>query len=119
MTKSGYEMRLRPLLLAFLSVFTVSHAYALERPFPVSAKRGTMTPAAHPQILIEGKSRSLAPGARIWNEENLIQMPASLRGGNFTVNYTEDADGAIDRVWILSAEEARQPITKQTNSGPR
>lgn len=75
-----------------------------------------MSSAPHPEIVIEGKLRRLAPGARIWNSENLIEMPAALNVSGATVNYTEDADGAIDRVWILTPDEARQPIRQQTNS---
>ncbi len=78
-----------------------------------------MSPAPYPQIVIEGRTRQLSPGARIWNEDNLIQMPASLRGSDLVVNYTEDAQGDIDRVWILTADEARQPIGSQTNSPAR
>jgi hypothetical protein len=90
-------------------------ALAFERPFPQNAKRGTMTPANYPEIVIDGQSRQLAPGARIWNTDNLIEMPAALRGSGFTVNYTEDTQGAIDRVWILSPEEASEPLAKQIN----
>lgn len=75
-----------------------------------------MSSAPHPEIVIEGKLRRLAPGARIWNSENLIEMPASLNVKGATVNYTEDADGAIDRVWLLTTDEARQSIKQQTNS---
>ncbi|WP_151636798.1 hypothetical protein [Noviherbaspirillum aerium] len=112
-------MWLRPLLLLLLSLLSVAMlpaAHAFERPFPAQAKRGKMTPGAFPEIVIEGRTRQLAPGARIWNEDNLVQMPASLRGSGLAVNYTEDANGHIDRVWILTAAEASEPITKQTNS---
>lgn len=106
----------RPLLLLLISIAMLSTAHAFERPFPAHAKRGKMSPAAFPDIVIEGRTRQLAPGARIWNEDNLVQMPASLRGSGLVVNYTEDANGHIDRVWMLSAAEASEPITKQTNS---
>jgi hypothetical protein len=106
----------RPFLIIFLSAIITLPAFALERPFPASTKRGTMTPAAHPAIVIEGKTRQLSAGARIWNEDNLIQMPASLRGSNLVVNYTENEQGEINRVWILTPDEARQPLAKQTTS---
>lgn len=67
-----------------------------------------MSPAHHPQIVIDGKTRSLSVAARIWNTDNLIEMPAALRGSDFKVNYTEDSQGDIDRVWILNADEASQ-----------
>lgn len=92
------------LLLAALAF----SAGAFERPFPASAKRGTMSPAPHPQIVIDGKTRNLSAAARIWNSDNLIEMPASLRGSDFKVNYTEDNQRDIDRVWILNADEASQ-----------
>lgn len=90
-------------------------AAALDRPFPAPTKRGKMTPAAHPAIVIDGKTRQLSPGARIWNENNLIEMPAALRGSDLMVNYTENDQGDIDRVWILTPEEAREPVARQVN----
>lgn len=109
----------RSVFLCFFSVVLAIPAFAFERPFPSHAKRGKMTPAVWPEIVIEGKTRRLAPGARIWNKHNLIEMPSSLRGRDMTVNYTEDHQGDIDRVWILSEEEAQESIQKQTNSQPR
>lgn len=85
-------------------------ALADGRPFPPNAKRGKMTPAWHPSIVIDGKTRTLSPAARIFNQENTIEMPASLRGENFVVNYQEDSDGQILNVWILTREEASQRL---------
>lgn len=109
----------RPLLIILLSAVTALQAWAFERPFPPTVKRGTMSPAAHPEIVIDGKVRRLSPGARIWNQRNLIEMPAALRGSELPVNYTEDIQGKIDRVWILTADEASRPVKKQVNSPPR
>ena len=83
-------------------------ALADGRPFPPTAKRGKMTPAAHPAIVIDGKTRMLSPAARIFNQENTIDMPASLRGRDIVVNYQEDGDGMILNVWMLTPEEASQ-----------
>lgn len=77
------------------------------RAFPPTARRGRMTPGYAPDIAIDGKPRQLSPAARIFNEENLTVVPGSLRGKDIIVNYTEDIGGNIDRVWILSREEAR------------
>lgn len=104
------------LMCAVISAVISFPALALERPYPKNAQRGIMSPAPFPEIILDGKQRRLAPGARIWNEDNLIQAPASLRGNNFPVNYTVNAEGEIDRVWILSEEEAGQPLAKQVNS---
>ena len=81
-------------------------ALAFERPFPPNALRGKMTPGYFPEVGIDGKPRLLSPAARIFNQDNMIEMPAALRGGDIVVNYTVDGQGNIDRVWILTAEEA-------------
>ncbi len=109
----------RPFLIIFLSVLAVLPAHAFERPFPQNVQRGTMSPASHPEIVLNGQLRHLAAGARIWNQDNLIEMPASLRGKDLPVNYTENAEGEIDRVWILNADEASQPLANQVNSQSR
>ncbi|HZW20250.1 hypothetical protein [Noviherbaspirillum sp.] len=91
-------------------------AYGADRPFPAPTKRGTMTPAPFPEIVIDGKLRRLSPGARIWNQDNLIEMATAIRGSNLAVNYTENFQGDIDRVWLLTPEEARVPVAKQINT---
>lgn len=86
---------------------------AFERPFPPQAKRGTMKPDLFPSIVIDGKPRLMAASARIWNADNLIQMPASLPIRNVVVNYTENDSFEIERVWILSEQEAAQSPEQQ------
>ncbi len=87
-------------------------AQAFDRPFPPTVKRGVMTPANYPAIIINEKMRKLTPGARIWSQNNTIEMPASLRGSKLPVNYTEINSGEIDRVWILTADEAKRTLPK-------
>jgi hypothetical protein len=108
-------MRRRLLCTATLAVLAPLPAFAqiTARTFPPNAKRGRMTPGYFPEIVIDGKVRRLAPAARIVNADNMAEMPAALRGTNIVVNYTENAEGDIDRVWILTAEEARQPAPRR------
>ncbi|MGB6055601.1 MAG: hypothetical protein WBG17_10210, partial [Burkholderiaceae bacterium] len=75
--------------------------------------RGAMTPAPWPAIVIDGRTAALAAGARIWNQDNLIEMPAALRGSGIPVNYTVNEQGEVDRVWILTADEIRVPAPNQ------
>lgn len=103
-------MWLKRLLIGLLAAAVALPALAFERPFPPNAKRGKMTPAYYPEILIDGKSRQLAPSSRIFNRDNLIEMPASLRGKDIVVNYAEDGLGNIDRIWILTRDEADQKL---------
>jgi hypothetical protein len=100
-------LRMITLLMALLAA---SPALAFERPFPPDALRGKMTPGYFPDVSIDGKARQLSPSARIFNQDNMIDMPASLRGRDIVVNYTVDAMGNIDRVWILTGDEAAQKI---------
>ena|SRR5471030_616514 len=81
-----------------------------DRPFPPNAQRGAMTLGVFPAITLNGVARQLAAGARIFNRHNTIDMPASITGSNIVVNYTEDGMGNIDRVWMLTREEAAQDL---------
>jgi hypothetical protein len=107
-------MSIQRLLMTCLLAIAMLPAHAFERPFPKNAKRGTMEVGAYPAVAINDKTRRLSAGARIWNTKNMIQQPASLVGQEMVVNYTEDKQGNIDRVWILTAEEAKQPPPKPT-----
>lgn len=106
----------RFLIWLLLAIVTLP-AHAFERPFPPIAKRGTLSTVDYPTIAIDDKVRQLSIGAWIKNENNTIDMPASLAGRKFTVNYTENSQGEIDRVWILSPEEALKPAPNQANQG--
>ena len=105
-------MRTRILLISVALAVTSLSAHAFERPFPPGVKRGVMTPAVAPAIIINDKTRTLTAGARIWNQNNTIDMPAALRGNKLPVNYTEVASGQIDRVWILTEDEAKKALPK-------
>lgn len=92
-------------VLCIASCITIT-ANAFERAFPDNAKRAVMSSlSTYPTILLDKKKRTLAVGSRIWNQNNMIEMPAYIQGTRFTVNYTEDMHGNIDRVWLLSPEE--------------
>ena len=101
-------MTRRSFCIAALAALVLAPAYGEPRPFPPNAKWGRLTPGYFPEVVIDGKVRRLSPAARIVNADNMSEVPAALRGKNIIVNYTENADGDIDRVWILTAEEARQ-----------
>lgn len=102
-------MSIRHVLTALTLLAVTCTAAAFERPFPATAKRGVMSPSDYPAIIMDGTTRNLPPGARIWNIMNLTETPGSLAGGKYVVNYTEDLQGDIDRIWILTVEEANQP----------
>ncbi len=113
-TETEFAMWTLRLLIVSCLLLGALPAQAFERTFPPIAKRGTMTPAAYPAIIINNQTMTLAPGARIWNQNNLIEMPATLRGENLVVNYTQDQQGAIDHVWLLTSTEANAPAPGQS-----
>ena len=108
---------LRFLCLLMLASAAVS-AWSFERPFAPTAKRGQLSMEEYPSISIDGKERRLSAGAWIRNERNTIDMPVSLRGRRYVVNYTENAQGELDRVWILSPEEAQRPAPADRRAEP-
>ncbi len=79
------------------------------RTFPVSALRGELTVGQPPEVVLDGTAERLPPGARIYGTNNLIVLSASITGQSFIVNYTRDHQGALNNIWILTPQEARQP----------
>ena len=80
------------------------------RKFPANALRGEIVVVQPPDIAVNGDAARLAPGARIYGMNNLLQMSASLVGPSMAVNYTLDNLGQVALVWILTDEErARKP----------
>lgn len=95
-------------ILCIASCITFT-AHAFERTFPDNAKRAVMSSlSTYPTIVLDKQQRTLAVGARIWNPNNMIEMPAYIQGTRLTVNYTEDMHGDIDRIWILSPAEIKK-----------
>ncbi|GAA4013352.1 hypothetical protein [Actimicrobium antarcticum] len=105
------------LVLASIAFLTLP-AHAFDRPFPANAKRGIFAITDYPQVSLDGKARSLAQGARIWSTDNLTVIPNALGSNAHTVNYTTDLNGTIDRVWLLSEQEAaiRRPANTTSSN---
>jgi hypothetical protein len=79
----------------------------VQRTFPQNAMRGALVVSAPPDVTLNGQAARLAPGVRIRNQANMLEMTGSLIGQRLLVNYTlEDTSGLIANVWILRPEEA-------------
>jgi hypothetical protein len=82
----------------------------VQRNFPSNALRGELIVTQPPDVLLNGRTARLAPGARIRGEENMLQLSGSLVGQKLVVNYTIEGTGLVKDVWILhAAERARKP----------
>ncbi|MGL6112558.1 MAG: hypothetical protein ACRC2B_20885 [Rubrivivax sp.] len=91
--------------------FVIAFALALpaaaqaQRTFNANALRGELVFGTPPEITLNGKPSRLAPGARIRDENNLVQLSATLAGRKLVVNYTTELEGSLLDVWILSRSE--------------
>lgn len=87
-------------------------AQAQFRTIPADAKRGEIRHVGQMDVEIDGKKMRLSPGAQIRDPGNLIVLPAALPAGA-KVKYLLDPQEMVQRVWILSPQEAAQPDPKQ------
>ena len=107
-------MRFQQLIVAAALLTIALAAAAFERPFPANVKSGKIQIVDYTQVLIDGKTRTLASGARIWSTDNLTVVPNALGDTSHRIAYTENPDGTIDRIWLLTDEE----IEKMPSSKP-
>jgi hypothetical protein len=99
----------RCVLAVLLALAATLPAHA-QRVFERTALRGELVITAPPEARLNGKPVRLAPGARIRNPQNMLQLSGSLLERKLLVNYTLDGMGQVHDVWILSqAEASRQP----------
>lgn len=103
-----FDMWTRRYLICLMLALTTLTALATPRTFPANVKRGVLSSSTYPQIVIDGLIQRLSPGAKIMGTQNTIVMPSTLINNVYTVNYTVDNQGFIDKVWILTNEELAQ-----------
>ena len=95
------------LLAPTLALACATQACA-ERNFPEQARRGELKAYQYPSMKIGDKIYRLAPGSRIFNQQNLIIMPAALQTQSAPVMYILDMGGDLSRIWLLTRDEAAQ-----------
>ena len=100
-------------LFTCLSSFFSVNAMQLERTFPPEVKRGKMSTTDLAELVIDGKLRAVSPALRIISEDNLTLTLASVDVRNIIINYVENEFGEIQKIWVLTAEEARLPLPKK------
>ncbi|MFT3953415.1 MAG: hypothetical protein QM722_03120 [Piscinibacter sp.] len=99
-------------LLALLAALWLAGPAAaqVQRHFPATALRGSIELRQAPEAILNGKEARLSAGARIFGQDNLLKMPASLIGQKMAVHYTVDGQGFVREVWILTETElAKRP----------
>jgi hypothetical protein len=93
---------------ALVAALFVALPAQAQRVFENNALRGELVVKAPPEALLNGKPARLAPGVRIRNQQNLIQLSGTLIDQRMVVNYTLDGMGLVRDVWVLTEEEARR-----------
>ena len=93
------------LALAATSSLNLAQAQQGRRMFNDRVERGTLEITSPPMIRLNGKDARLAPGSRLFNEDNRIVMANAYRGSKFTVHYLLDNMGQVGDVWILTKQE--------------
>jgi hypothetical protein len=114
-------MTMKNLLFALLaSVLALACATlaGAERNFPEQARRGDMNAFDYPSMKIGDKVYRLSPGSRIFNQSNLIIMPASLEIQDAPVMYMLDTRGNLSSIWLLTGEEAARIAPPQPPRPP-
>ena len=97
-------------VFALLLTFAAALPAHAQRMFQGNALRGELVVTQPPEARLNGKPIRLAPGARIRNTQNMIQLSGSLVGQTLAVNYSLDGAGELRDVWILTeAELSRKP----------
>jgi len=98
------------LMTALLGLALSASAQQSVRPFPANALRGTLQVTNPPEVLLNGSTARLSPGARIRGENNLLVMSGAIVGQSLVVNYVRDPLGQVHEAWILNATEAEQKM---------
>ena len=104
------------LSLMGLTLFVLSTPGWSERQLPKDAHFGEMTRFAYPQATIGKRTFRMAPGARIYNNQNLTITPAAMPP-QAKVLFRVDAAGQLSSIWLLTAQEAakyKKPTTAWT-----
>ena len=83
-----------------------------QRTFPSDVERGEFTVLQSTTVQLGDAQERLAPGARIFNLHNRVQLPVTLAGQKQLVNFRRNAMGQISEVWLLSDQEAQNPLRK-------
>ena len=107
---------IRRLFVTLLLAGLAGLALAQLRFIPPEAKRGVMGPLDPPQpmaVELNGKAVELSAGAQIRDGRNMIILPNALPNAKATVRYLPSQDGKLQRVWMLTPQEAAQPDPKQ------
>jgi hypothetical protein len=116
--------RRRGVVLGCVGFLLLSGPAWAQRQLPKDAHFGEITRFAYPLVRIADRTFHMAPGAKIYNQQNLIIMPAAMPP-RAKVLFKLDTAGELSAVWLLTAEEAARyrksttlPTKPSADQGP-
>jgi hypothetical protein len=78
------------------------------RVLPNGTAKGELVVSSPTTGQIDGRAVTLSPGVQIRDPYNMMVLPGMIRQP-VPVRYLTDGAGFVNRVWILSGQEAAQP----------
>lgn len=99
---------LRNLLAACAAGFALwvcAPAAVADRQLPADATLAKRATFAYPNLTANGKTLRVGVGARIYDLNNFIIMPAAVPA-KVNVLFKTDMNGDVSRVWIITDQEA-------------
>ena len=91
------------------ALLLAASAQAQLRTIPDEAQRGTIRHLREMLVEIDGREVLLSPSSTIRDQLNLIIVPSALPAGGAEADYLVGADGQVQRVWLITPEEAARP----------
>jgi hypothetical protein len=88
-------------------------ALAQVRSIPLDVARGYVQHVQEMVIAIDGKPLILSPSATIRDQNNLIIVPMALPQNGTLAEYQLGIDGQVQRVWLLTPDEAARPVPRR------
>ena len=77
----------------------------LARPIPAESVVAQMLPPFNGRVELNGQDFGLSPASQIRDQNNRIVMPGAVQQAA-KVRYLTDVGGSVQRIWILTPEEA-------------
>ena len=105
------------LLLSIMVGIAAAPAQAQIRPIPANAKLATLKLGVFPDAVLNGKAIRLGPGARIYNRDNIIIIPSTLKDVTMVVAFATGSLGEVVSAWILTDQEIKQIRARPKASG--
>jgi hypothetical protein len=97
------------LLCASLAAVQVVDA---QRQLPQESKYAKGAKLNYPFVKVGKEVLRLSPGSKIYNDQNLIIMPATAPA-SADVLYRVDINGEISQIWLLTPEESKAAAAKK------